>query len=232
MDSSKLPITGPCPIDLDAIGFDRTGTRSHCSHCEKSVHILSNMTRREASALLREKAGQRICVSYARDASGTIQFKSEPPPAQIVPLSRLQRGKPSVRPTAAAVAGLGLAAALAACTPHDTTEHHMLGEAPVEVVDGGIEAPHHPEAKPEQPDDKAPCNKDGGDQDGDVEMIEGEIEPLPAGDMMVPPVEELEAIDHRKPLEVVAGGITAEMLPQPQPQPLPSGGSTPPPVEE
>lgn len=191
MDSSKLAITGPCPIDLDAIGFDRSSKRSHCSHCEKSVTILSNMTRKEAKGFLAENAGKRMCVSYAKNKAGEVQFKPEPPPPQIIPLSRL---RPRPRPAVAAVAGLGLAAALAACTPTGKSDSKPTPD-PIEHVAGGIgQAP--------DPVEKKPCEKT--DDGGDELMVEGEIEAIPeplAGDMMVPEPEVLEQVDGEMPIE-------------------------------
>ena len=188
MDSSKLPITGPCPIDLDAIGFDRTSKVSHCTHCEKSVHNLSTMTEADARAFLRERAGQKICVTYARDKEGVVQFQPDP---QVVPLARLTRR------SAAAAAGIGLAAALAACTPHgdevqgkiEPRQEQLAGEAmpvePIEVPAGGMVAPDL------DPDDKEPCNKDDREP---LEVVEGKMpieeidapQPALAGAMKVP----------------------------------------------
>ena len=171
MDSSKLPITGPCPIDLDAIGFDRSSKVSHCTHCDKSVHNLSTMTEADARAFLRERAGEKICVTYARDKEGVVQFERDP---QVVPLARLTRR------SAAAAAGFGLAAALAACTPHGD-RGHVQGEVkpadPIEIPAGGIVAPEL------DPDDVEPCNKRDREP---LEVVEGEmpIEPIKAS----PPV--------------------------------------------
>jgi hypothetical protein len=189
MDSKNLPITGPCPIDLDAIGFDRSSKRSHCGHCEKSVHVLSNMTEREARGFMTENAGKNLCVSYARTKDGTVVFKPEAAP-QVVPLARLSRR------SAAAATGLGLAIALAACTPHsDTTQTAGKVEQveQVEQVEGGLEmrepcdTPKTPEAKKHEPTD---------------EMMEGEMvmpepEPIPvAGGMLVPePPPETDMVD-------------------------------------
>ena len=129
MLADKLPITGPCPIDLDAIGFDRSSKVSHCTHCVKSVTNLSNMTRDEARDFLREHKGEKLCVSYACDSTGSIRFRPEPEPA-LVPVTRL-RPRPAAAPQAVAslpprklprtagfVAALGVSAALAACAPH------------------------------------------------------------------------------------------------------------------
>lgn len=144
MHADALPITGPCPIDLDAIGFDRTAKVAHCSHCVKSVTILSNMTRGEAREFLSAHKGETLCVSYARDEAGRIRFAPEPEPV-IVPISRL-RPRPSR--AAGLVAAFGVTAALAACAPH--------GEPPRETskvthVDGGITVPkvEPPQTPPE-----------------------------------------------------------------------------------
>lgn len=129
MHADKLPITGPCPIDLDAIGFDRSAKVAHCSHCVKNVTVLSNMTRGEARAFLREHKGEKLCVSYARDAEGRVRFRPDPEPA-LVPVTRLRPREvvpmapaaelARARPSRAAgfVAALGVTAALAACAPH------------------------------------------------------------------------------------------------------------------
>jgi len=198
MDSSKLPITGPCPIDLDAIGYDRGSKVGHCGHCDKSVHNLSTMTEKDARAFLRERAGEKICVTYARDPDGVVQFRTARKP-DVVPLARLRR-------SATAAAGVGLAAALAACTPHDGGREHVVGEMrapnPVEVPAGGMVAPElEDDPEPE------PCEKGKQDDDREpLEMVEGEIEappPVPAaGGMQVPEPEmldgELEVPEHER----------------------------------
>ncbi len=207
MDSKKLPITGPCPIDLDAIGFDRSASRSHCSHCDKNVHNLSTMTERDARAFLREHAGEKLCVTYARTKDGVVQFKPErtpAPAAQIVPLNRLTR-----RPAAAA-AGFGLAVALAACTPHGEDTPKVEDKTEVEIPAGGMVAPP-PEVL--DGDEKAPCDKDGKEP---LEVVEGEMpiekltppEPPTLGGAMVVPV----------PDEMVDGEMEIAP-PPPEPEP-------------
>lgn len=153
IDSAKLPITGPCPIDLDAIGFDRGAKNAHCTHCSKRVHNLSRMSETEARAFLADNAGSRMCVSYAKGSDGKIKFKPpEPVGAAIIPSKHLVRRAPARVP---AVAAAGLAAALAACTPVEHPDHRqdvagaivaprsnvtvqepetiVAGEAPIEV---------------------------------------------------------------------------------------------------
>jgi hypothetical protein len=146
MHADTLPITGPCPIDLDAIGFDRGAKVSHCTHCAKNVTNLSNMTRGEARAFMQAHAGERLCVSYACDDTGRIRFRPEPEPV-LVPVARLR-----ARPARAAglVAALGVTAALAACTPHGEPPRQQ--PSPTVVVEGKIEVPPtDPVVKP-QPD--------------------------------------------------------------------------------
>lgn len=118
MNSDTLPITGPCPIDLDAIGFDRSGRVSHCTHCRKNVHQLSNMTREQARSFLRDNKGKTLCISYARDAQGSIRFRQPPvvaPAPVLVPVGRLHSRRSRA---AGMVAAFGMGVALAACAPH------------------------------------------------------------------------------------------------------------------
>ncbi len=151
-----VTIERPCPTTLDparAAG----GVRSwYCDHCEKSVHVLSNMTEPEARAFLAANEGNDICVSYSVQADGTIHFKAPtPPPPMIVPVESLARRRP-------AAAAIGLAAALAACTPHDNDRvikpSVVVAEAPIRqgappvvpdvMVDGGLRAMPLPEPIP------------------------------------------------------------------------------------
>jgi hypothetical protein len=114
-----VEIQRPCPVALDPRRADG-GVRSwYCGHCEKSVHVLSNMTEREARALLAAREGQAMCVTYAVRADGSIRFAPEPeatptPATTIVPVAALTRRRRR--------AALGLGVALAACTPHDNAD--------------------------------------------------------------------------------------------------------------
>jgi hypothetical protein len=110
-----LEIRRPCPTRLDPQRADGGVKSWYCGHCEKSVHVLSNMTQSEARAFLAAREGQDLCVTYAVRRDGTIRFAPEPAPARdrsVVPVGALVR-----RRHALAAAGLGLA--LAACAPHD-----------------------------------------------------------------------------------------------------------------
>lgn len=127
MRSQDIDIPEPCHADWDAMRPEDRGR--FCFECSKTVHDLSAMTKDEARTFLRRNACNDICVSFEHDAEGTLVFDEarrgpEPTPEPtpdptVVPISRLRRP----RSVAAAVAGVGMAAALAACTPH--------GEEPV-----------------------------------------------------------------------------------------------------
>lgn len=191
MDSAKLPISGPCPIDLDAIGFDRTGKTSHCAHCDKNVHQLSNMTRKDARAFLTEHAGQKLCVSYRRDTTGKVMFKQPAPPTNVVSLSRVRDSgrRVAARRSTLAAAGVALAAALAACTPHaDVTE--LAGK--MEIVD-----PKTDEKKPE----KEPCDTPKVNREDAIPL---------AGAAVIPPPEDIDDV-------MVEGEIEVE-APEPEPE--------------
>ena len=65
----RISIAAPCTADWDSMpGTDRV---RHCGQCNKNVYNLSEMTRRQAEALLREKEGQ-LCARLYRRSDGTI----------------------------------------------------------------------------------------------------------------------------------------------------------------
>ena len=162
-----VEIRRPCPVKLSP-DRARDGARSwYCGHCEKSVHVLSNMTETEARGFLEERAGTDLCVTYAVRRDGSIRFKPEPPPEAIVPLSALTRRR--------AIAAVGLGMALAACSPH---EHPKVHKAQIEVNDepGSLPTP------PIVPD--APVEPDPDEMlvDGELTvepMVRGELPPEP-----------------------------------------------------
>jgi hypothetical protein len=74
--STKLPIllehiriATPCRADWDDMSGDEQVR--FCGKCEKNVYNISEMTRAEAEALVREKEG-RLCVRMYQRADGTI----------------------------------------------------------------------------------------------------------------------------------------------------------------
>src|SRR5260370_9733629 len=65
----RISIAAPCSADWDHMpGTDRV---RHCAECNKNVYNLSEMTRRQAEALLREKEVQ-LCARLYRRADGAI----------------------------------------------------------------------------------------------------------------------------------------------------------------
>src|SRR5258705_549057 len=65
----RISIAAPCSADWDSMpGSDRV---RHCDQCNKNVYNLSEMTRRQAEALIREKEGQ-LCARLYRRADGSI----------------------------------------------------------------------------------------------------------------------------------------------------------------
>jgi hypothetical protein len=127
LNERNVRITRPCPVKLDP-GRAQSGNKSwYCGHCEKSVHVLSNMTESEARSLLEAKVGEDLCVTYAVRRDGSIRFARRPAPAPVVPITSLTRR----RRTAAAAAAVGLSAALAACAPHDNPKVKTGGEVVV-----------------------------------------------------------------------------------------------------
>jgi hypothetical protein len=106
MRTLHLPIADPCHEDWDAM--DPTERGRFCQKCTKEVHDLSSMDEAQARALLRARAGARICVRYEHDDEGRIHFRSS--------LART------------ALAGV----ALAACTPHDNPR---LDVQPIDSID-------------------------------------------------------------------------------------------------
>ena len=65
----NIRVAAPCSASWDAMtGDDRVRA---CGDCQKNVYNLSDLTRDEAEALIREKEG-RLCVRYFQRADGTI----------------------------------------------------------------------------------------------------------------------------------------------------------------
>ncbi|HZZ79648.1 MAG TPA: hypothetical protein VFE62_14100 [Gemmataceae bacterium] len=74
MKSSKIPldqiqVASPCTASWnDMIGDERT---RFCEHCSQHVYNLSEMTRKEAEALVLEREG-KMCVRFYRRFDGTM----------------------------------------------------------------------------------------------------------------------------------------------------------------
>lgn len=78
-----ISVAAPCPADWDGmVGSDRV---HYCGQCKLNVYNLSEMTRKEAEALIEGTEG-RLCVRFYRRADGTIINRNCP-----VGLSALKR---------------------------------------------------------------------------------------------------------------------------------------------
>jgi len=194
MDAANLPITSPCPIDLDTIGFDHAAKRADCSHCEKKVHNLSSMTKRQAEEVLASAGGQDICVTYKYGEDGAVRFKS-PEPA-VVPVSALRR-----RRAVAAVPVLGLVAALAACTPtqgKDSPPQPEIESVELHAAGGIGEYPNPP-----PPLEPAEPTKPAAPAEPEVPCAGPEDDAPDAPDVAPPDAPEAETLHHAK------GGVSA-----------------------
>ena len=189
VEAKQIAITSPCPITLDRSGIAPADKAMFCAHCTKDVHLLSQMTESEARDLMRQEAGQDICVSYAIRQDGSIRFRPEP---KLIPANNLTRRSvptpparqvPAPRRRMSLVATIGASLLLAACTPHNPADE-VVGEVAVQPVD--------------QPElvEQVPCE-----------------EPMPAGGLRAEPLPEPE------PEMLVDGGMRAEPLPEPVAEP-------------
>lgn len=206
MHADQLTITSPCPVELNE-DLSNGEKRFFCGHCDKHVHVLSNMTQREAASFLATRKGQDTCVTYLHDAEGKVRFKTEP---DIVPLARLRLPKRSVARRAAAAA-----LALAACTPYAEGEPAQVDHHVDVQVAGGIEAmPIEPTVETPPPVERPPPVEyvaAGGI--AEVEPLELEpLEPTPELELhpeLVPPP--VDKNDHE--LMPVAGGLRPNIEP-------------------
>ncbi len=121
MDRQKLKIASPCSQNFDEMAGE--GHRRFCDSCEKHVHNLSDLTKAEALALLKENTDGGVCVVYTFDASNRVRFREEmgfrrPSKAQLRGVKRLL----------AAAAIIPILAALPACDPAPDAEEISILE--------------------------------------------------------------------------------------------------------
>jgi hypothetical protein len=73
MRRDQLRVLQPCPESFDAMRG--RGASRFCERCTKHVHNLSDMTKRDAEALLDRHAGESICIRYRFGRDGQVQFR-------------------------------------------------------------------------------------------------------------------------------------------------------------
>jgi hypothetical protein len=207
VQQDDVRIQKPCPVSLDPARAANGVRGWHCGHCDKAVHVLSNMTETEARAFMVDNTGKDICVTYAVKKDGTIRFAPERVPVvapAIVPLASLVRRRHA---TAAAV-GLGLA--LAACAPHDNAR---IERQNITVIDSlAVPTPAVP-VVPTQPPTPVP------DPQEDDRMVDGEmaweppVEARPAGGLRAMPIADEPCDPPKKDDLPMRGGRRAMPIP-------------------
>ncbi|HXT01319.1 MAG TPA: hypothetical protein VN915_11635 [Elusimicrobiota bacterium] len=129
MDNNKslldeLRIASPCSVSWASMtGDDRVRA---CAQCRLSVYNVSEMTRAEAEALIREKEG-RLCVRIYRRADGTILTRDCPVGLRAARLKLLRWAGVAAALIASAAGGLGLRRTSAP----PISERRLMGEAAV-----------------------------------------------------------------------------------------------------
>src|SRR5262245_11754447 len=71
-----ISIASPCTADWNQMTGD--ARRRFCAQCKLHVHDLSGMTAAEATSLLSNAAGGRVCVRLFRRADGTVLTRDCP----------------------------------------------------------------------------------------------------------------------------------------------------------
>ncbi|HXG64347.1 MAG TPA: carboxypeptidase-like regulatory domain-containing protein [Blastocatellia bacterium] len=100
-DLYHLQIPIPCPADWEQMmGNER---KRYCVECDKFVYNLSQMTERQAKALLAASRGN-LCARFTRDPDGSILFLAEEPPPGLRLISR--RASPVATAVVTAIIGL------------------------------------------------------------------------------------------------------------------------------
>lgn len=133
-----LPLKFRCDEDWRAMA-PVAGGRA-CGACDRVVHDLSAMTEREAARFMAERRGTGVCLRYEANEDGAVIYRPEP--------SRLA---PAL-----------MAAALAACTPHEPPPQIANEVEVVEVATPVPVAVVVPEVAVVEPpdDDINPCAPD------------------------------------------------------------------------
>lgn len=180
MKKRDLHIAEPCHASWEAMTGD--DARRFCDSCQKHVHHLSGMTRREAERLLSApRDGGSLCVRYAYDNAGEVRFRARRRLATAPGAQR--RGAAELVATASA-----FAAVLGACAwPSAFAQEEMMGEPPALEYGDGVVQGEEMMPMGQVPADVAPCDGEQGGEpcDGSGDGAWGPMDPLPVqGGMM------------------------------------------------
>ena len=74
----RLKVLDPCFEDFHKMDGDNR--KRFCKRCQKHVHHVSDMTRKEAEAFVNASRPGEVCVRYCVDEDGEIQFR---PPSTV-----------------------------------------------------------------------------------------------------------------------------------------------------
>lgn len=122
-----IRVATPCSADWNAMsGNDQV---RFCSHCSLNVYNLSEMSRHDAEALVREKEG-RLCVRFHQRADGTMITQDCPVGLRAVQARTMRRIRSMAAAITATLAGFAGLDAVA--------QRHVMGEvdvAPASQVD-------------------------------------------------------------------------------------------------
>jgi len=91
-DRDRFRIQQPCPLALSELEGD--GPRRYCSQCDRTVHDLSTLTRRQAIRLRKkhQRSGERLCGIIKTDRDGNPRFK----PGLLARISKKVRALPAL----------------------------------------------------------------------------------------------------------------------------------------
>lgn len=127
----RVRVVSPCDESWNEMrGNDEV---RFCSHCAKSVHNLSEMTRRDAEQLVAKSKG-RLCIRYATRADRKIITASD-----FRSLHKITR-----RASRIAAGAFSAALTLTTAAAQSSTPQSATNEATVEVVSDKINAPQIP----------------------------------------------------------------------------------------
>lgn len=128
----RVRVVNPCSEDWHEMrGNDEV---RFCSHCQKSVHNLSQMTRRDAERLVAKSKGQ-LCVRYISRADQRVVTASDFPP-----LHRIAR-----RASRLAASAFSAALTLTTATAQNSNETQIdVNPTGIEAVANKTDAPQMP----------------------------------------------------------------------------------------
>ena len=207
----QIPITSPCPISLDRSGVGPAAQKMFCEHCTKDVHLLSQMSEGEARDLLRNRAGDDICVSYNVRKDGRIQFRPEP---ALVSPSSLVRSRPMRRGLSMA-ASVGAAAILSACTPHSEPEPSQQTEVVEPEIDVTIEEKIEEKIEDEPPVEEVVAGGITAEEIPPVEPCDSDLTQVDGG-IRAEPLAKPAEVGRERPVHV-RGGVRARPVADPFP---------------